>query len=252
MDDTVDRTKMRSERETFPEKFDDVSSTPMLSTLLMLIAQETARIEPSLLGPVTLMFMEIGTLELWEYQHRYPAITEYEEWMKNHYRQGFQALLLFFNSALAMNGKPTLTNEVAHAFSQVFQDVDDVVNIREHRETVGENDDLKMGMVSHALLASINEPGFQNSLYFFWDHYRALQFLPRHELLGNLTKLNADPKLHAAYNELKGTLERIGVPAALAKISNDAERCVAATPQFLQPLMRELVGAFVGRLTVDQ
>ena len=72
--------------------------------------------------------------------------------------------------------------------------------------------------------------------------------LPRNELLRHLAKLDAEPALRSSYAVLYHAIERIGVPTTIAKIADDAQRCVALAPAFLQPLMEELVAAFVERL----
>lgn len=249
MDDTVDRTRMRSDRPTFPHQFGDVSATPMLATLLPIITQETARVEPRLIQSVTNLFLELGALELWEYQHRYPAdAAAFNQWLTHRYAEVTPAVIYAFEAALLLNDRPTLPASAAQAFAEVFQDVDDIVNLREQRQAVGENDDLKMGMVTHPLLASIDEPEVRPALRFLWDHYRTLQFLPRNDLMRHIAKLDAQPALRSAYAVLQTAVERVGVPATIAKIATDADRCVNLSPPFLQPLMQELVAAFVERL----
>jgi len=248
MDDTVDRTRMRSDRPTFPETFGDVSSTPMLAVLLGVIFQETQRIDPHILGDLGQLFTVLGALELWEYHHRYPSDSAtLSAWLDQRYAQVTPAVTYAFNAALRLNQQADIPPQVAQAFAEIFQDVDDIVNIQEQRQLLGEHDDLKMGMVTHPLVSSLRVPAVRSGLIDLWAVYRSLQFLPRHELTSQVRRLDELPPLQATYTAVRRLIEQIGIPATLEKIQQDAASCVDAAPAELKPLMQELVAAFIQR-----
>ncbi|MBA3469823.1 MAG: polyprenyl synthetase family protein [Herpetosiphonaceae bacterium] len=249
MDDTVDRTRMRSDRPTFPETFGDVSSVPMLAALLGVIFQETQRIDSRILGDLAQLFTLLGSLELWEYHHRYPSDSQtLALWLDHRYAQVTPAVTYAFNAALLLNQQPPIPPHVAQSFAEIFQDVDDIVNIQEQRQLVGEHDDLKMGMVTHPLLVSMAAPAVRSGLIDLWAVYRSLQFLPRHELTSQVRRMDALAPLQATYQSVHSIIEQIGIPATLEKIHQDAASCVEAVPAELKQLMGELVAAFIDRI----
>ena len=249
MDDTVDRTAMRSDRPTFPQTFGDVSSTPMLAVLLGVIFQESQRIDARIVRDAGELFTILGSLELWEYHHRYPTDRALSAiWLSNRYAQVTPAVVYALNAALLISERERIPQEVAQRFAEIFQDVDDIVNIHEQRELVGENDDIKMGMVTHPLLVSMEDPEVGAALKTLWEAYRPLQLLARGELSQAVAELDTQLPLQITYTTLRTLIGQLGIPTTMRKIIDDANACVEAAPEELKPLMQELVAAFIDRI----
>ncbi|HYF62063.1 MAG TPA: hypothetical protein VD886_04570, partial [Herpetosiphonaceae bacterium] len=61
-------------------------------------------------------------------------------------------------------------------------------------------------------------------------------------------ELDGQLPLQITYSTLRTLVIQLGVPSTLRKIVDDANACVAASPDELKPLMQELVAAFIDRI----
>lgn len=254
LDDTVDRTPYRSGRETYARRFGDPSAAPFSCFLLNRVFEGTFATAPEVLPLVTGLFGELCALQTWEYHSRYPEPTTQAcaRWLKLHYDAVTPAVAHSLNSALALHGLGPVPGEVCVRFGEIMQDVDDVVNFAERRERDGENDDLKMGIVTHLLLATLEaEPSVAGAVAEVWKTYRAVTASAPRDLSAALAR--CDAQVAEPYAIVASLIERHGLPATVRKIILDADACVRAAPETMRPVVRDMVLTFVDRLRdVDQ
>jgi geranylgeranyl pyrophosphate synthase len=243
LDDTVDHTPCRSGRLSYPGRFGSASAAPFAGFLVSLVVEKTLATEPRVLPLVIDMFRDLCALETWEVGSRYPPLDDesMRHWLTCRYAEVTPAVVYGLDSALILQDAARLPPRVHSLFAEIFQDVDDLVNFAENREREGENDDLKMGMVTHLLLATLRaQPSITTVVTRMWDECRALR------AGGDLTELaRRSPRDRAAVVE---AIAHHGVPATVAKIVADADACIHATPIPLRPMMEEMVLTFVDRL----
>ncbi len=237
LDDTVDHTPYRSGRLTYWRRFGAPSAAPF-SIFLFNAALEQTRVEaPELVPIVTRMFSDICAAEVWEHDSRYPAVdpATLAGWLARHYDAVPAAIAHSLDSALVLHGRGPLDHVVHARFAELQQDVDDIVNFVEHRERDGENDDLKMGIVTYPLLSTIrSSPDCAAQLEAFWA---------RRRVAGE--GATGDEELYAS---LASEIERVGIPATLRKIADDAAEAIAAAAPAARPCVADLVWTFVERL----
>jgi hypothetical protein len=247
MDDTADRTPVRSGRPTFPATFGEDSATPFVATLVGAAFIETAKRAPALIDLLGDLIVELGACELWEMHHRYPQRSLHTTWLHNRYEQARLAFAFTLDSALRLNGHPPLPHLATLTFARISQDVDDVVNLVETREHAGENDDFKMGIVTRPLVEALNAvPKLTDDVYGAWAAYAAINNLPRQMFLDQLLDVNRAEA--ARVQRVHATMQQFGVPATLHQMEQDAQLCIAETPAALQPIIEEMVQTFVERL----
>jgi len=237
LDDTVDHTPYRSGRLTYWRRFGAPSAAPFSIFLFNAALEQTRREAPELVPIVTRMFQDICAAEVWEHDSRYPAVdpATLATWLARHYDAVPAAIAHSLDSALVLHGRGPLDHVVHARFAELQQDVDDIVNFVEHRERDGENDDLKMGIVTYPLLATVrSSPDAAEALEAFWAPRR---------ITGETTTGD-----EALYARLAGEIERIGIPATLQKIAVDANEAIAAASPAARPCVADLVWTFVERL----
>jgi hypothetical protein len=247
VDDTVDRTPMRSERPSFPMRFGEASTAPFVSTLVSLIAQETVRLEPRLFASTMRLFSELFSLQLWERHHLYPTEDLFPRWLDNRYRENTVGVAFGLDTALLLNEHEPSPPIVPEAFGRIFQDVDDIVNILENRSAQGENDDLLMGTVTRPLLLTLEKhPALRADLSALWEVCRPMANAPVAELqresphsLATLEKLS---------RPLRQALIEVGVPGTVEQVLSDYRTCVASSPPEFRPIIHELTSTWVDRL----
>jgi geranylgeranyl pyrophosphate synthase len=247
LDDTVDRTAYRSGRVTYHHRYGTRSATAFSCYLLNTVLLETAKVAPEVVSLVTDLFGQLCALETWECHARYPDPTPdvCSPWLRLHYDEVTPAVAHGLDAALFLHGKGRLPAEVSTRFSHIMQDVDDVVNLVERREQAGENDDIKMGIVTYPLLTVLrDDPRMVDRARFVWRRYR--EAAEAEDLTEAFRK--ADQDAAPDYAPLVEAMRRVGVPATVEKIVADAEACVLAAPEELQPCIREIVLSFVDRL----
>ncbi|HRI71131.1 MAG TPA: polyprenyl synthetase family protein [Polyangium sp.] len=236
LDDTVDETPRRSGRPSYPGRFGAASAASFSAFLISTIVEQTATHEPMVLPLVLDMFKTLCALETWEFGSRYPTVDEstLAHWLDCRYSEVTPAVAYGLDSALLLCDLPPLPPRVSRLFAEIFQDVDDVVNSAEIREQSGENNDLKMGMVTHLLLASVRaEPSLAPAVDAFWQECQRAQS-------SQLSTLHSHIVFEAIAN--------VGVPATVAKIISDADQCIELTPASLRPALEEMVLTFIDRL----
>lgn len=249
LDDTVDHTPFRSGRMTYPRRFGESSAASFSGFLMSTLFRKTAETEPVLLPLVADLFEQLCALQTWENHSRYPETSPevLARWLQYHYDAVAPAIAQAFNGALTLHGLEPIPHEVCTRFGDLMQDVDDIVNFLEQREEEGENDDLKMGIVTQMLLATVRTDGSaREALEVLWRPYREMPLGSQEEFAVGLA--HCHQRTRTEYQRMAELLQRQGLPVALRKVLADAEACVEATPAPLRPCMRDMVEAFVNRL----
>jgi geranylgeranyl pyrophosphate synthase len=246
-DDTVDRTPVRSGRPTFPARFGEGSSTPFAGALLAMVAERARRIDARIFDITMRFFVDLFANELWERQNLYPPPETFERWLDHRYRQSAAGAAFALNTALILNDRAPLPEEATERFGYVFQDVDDLVNLLEHRDAAGENDDIVMGMVTMPLLHALRcRPALVADLQALWEASRALGRAsladqPRERAL-------LDARGAEQYAPIRDAIITLGVPAVVERVLANASACVAASPPPLRGIMHEMTSTFADRL----
>jgi Polyprenyl synthetase len=247
VDDTVDRTPMRSGRPTFSIQFGEASTAPFVSTLVTISTRESARIDPRLSEAAANLFVELYTLQLWERNHIYPTENLYEQWLENRYAENTAGVSFGLDTALLLNGREPLPPSVVASFGRIFQDVDDIVNIVENRWTEGENDDLLMGAVTRPLLLALEKyPSLHADLSALWDVCRATACASVAEVYREPTHSHAI--LEKLALPIRNAILEVGVRGTAAHVLADYRTCVASAPPEFRPVLQELTSTWVDRL----
>lgn len=236
LDDTVDHTPYRSGRLSYPGRFGAPSAAPFTAFLVSVVTERTTREEPELAPLVSDLFQTLGSLETWEIGARYPALEEatLSHWLECRYGEVSPAVVYGLDSALMLHDEPRLPPRVSTLFAEIFQDVDDLVNFAERREGAGENDDLKMGMVTHLLLAAVRN---------------CPRVVPSVESLWKECMLEVDEGRRAAcYEPVAALIEEHGIVPTVEKILSDADECIEITPKAYRASIEEMVLTFLDRL----
>ncbi len=239
-DDTVDRTPMRSGRASFPGHFDDCSAAPFVGALTALVCERARQCDERTFDLSRRFLIELFSLELWEHHHVYPTLEGFEEWLRHRYRQAAIAVEIALDAALALSQRPPLPREVSKAFARLCQDVDDIVNLVEYREGLGENDDLKMGIITRPLLFAVHaRPALASDVATMWELCRAARGKPGSD---------GAERAHRLYLAIRKQIIETGVPPAIREVLRDLRTCTDETPRELRKVMREMAAAFVDRL----
>lgn len=247
-DDTVDRSAQRSGRMTFPARFGDASSAPMAGALLSMILERSSH-NPRLFEATTRFWRELFSLELWEREHTYPEVALYPEWLEHRYAQAIVTTEYVLNCARIVSRRSLWPHAAAAAFSQIGQDVDDIVNVVEYRESLGENDDLQSGIVTRPLIYAVREvPELADDVAELWAHYR--QLAPLHLPIGQLNERRAEigRATLPLYSKIRRVILERGVPLAIKQCVLEFHDSVRSSPPPLRPLMSDLGMSFLDRL----
>jgi hypothetical protein len=246
-DDAVDRTPARSGRMSFPMRFGHSSATPFTGALFMLIAERWKKCPAPFVEATVHYHLHLCSMFLWEWQNVYPTPERFAASVENRYDETRITVEYTIDSALALNGLPGLPRAAIEPFSRIFQDVDDIVNLVERRDDLGENEDLRMGVVTRPLLMTLERvPSLYADVELLWEHYRPLRsasivdFQERQGVVGDATQPQNDA--------IRAALLEIGVPETVRCMLADANRCVLETPEALRPFVRELVLTIMERL----
>jgi geranylgeranyl pyrophosphate synthase len=247
LDDTVDRTPMRSGRPTFALRFGETSATPFVSTLVALLAKELARVEPRLFDITMRLFVELNSLQLWELHHTYPTQDMFAGWLENRFHQSVIGISFGLDTALLLSGREPAPAAVLRSFGRIFQDVDDLVNILEDRDTDGENDDLLMGLVTTPLVLTLERyPDLRGNLSALWAACRATHEAP-------VSGQGGAPEptrgvIEALARPIRAAIREVGVHGTVAQVLASYRTCVSAAPLEIRPVVHELARTWVDRL----
>jgi geranylgeranyl pyrophosphate synthase len=233
-DDAIDHTPFRSGLPTYQARYGPASAAAFGGFLYSVLVEATAAYAPKLLPLLTETFGTLCSLEVWEHQSRYPDIStpSFAAWIRRRNTMAIQVYSYSLDSALLLHGAERLPPEALVRLGDVGQDVDDLVNIVEEREKNGENDDLKMGIVTYPLLATLEaEPAARELIEEAWR-----------------ADFHEDDQARSAYRALVDLILRRGVKPTIDKMITDAEVSVAATPPHLRPCMMAFNYGFMNRL----
>ncbi|HEX6902268.1 MAG TPA: polyprenyl synthetase family protein [Thermoanaerobaculia bacterium] len=231
-DDTIDHTPLRSGLPTYQARYGPASAAAFGGFLYSVLVETTAVDAPELLPLLTETFGTLCSLEVWEHQSRYPdiSIPSFGAWIRRRNTMAIQVYSYSLDSALLLHGAERLPWEAVVRLGDVGQDVDDLVNIVEEREKNGENDDLKMGIPTYPLLATLEaEPAARVLIEEVWRAHK-------------------DDQARSTYHALVDLILRRGVKPTIDKMITDAEVSVAATPPHLRPCMVAFNYGFMNRL----
>ena len=248
-DDTVDRTARRSGRETFARRFGDASALPLAAALASLVLADARRADARVFDAVASYLPRFFGLELWERDHAFPKPALFEAWLEHRYAQASWSTQVVLDSALLLSGRDPWPTPAVDALNRIGQDVDDIVNVVEFRESDGENDDLMCGVVTRPMLRAIEaRPYLATQIANLWDQHRPLA----HEQLSIAAYQERRAQLIRdtlpAYVPIRHAILEEGVPATRRDANADLEVCMTETPHELRPLMHGLARAFVDRL----
>ncbi|WP_406053825.1 polyprenyl synthetase family protein [Streptomyces sp. NBC_01077] len=234
MDDTIDGSNARSEHLTFPGRWGAHSSTPCVAVLMSMLMQQIANGFPSLLDLALESVRGIGAKELREEFDRYPRhLDDFPRILENRYGQAIDGYHFVISSALRLNGKADFPRASMVPFARIGQDVDDLVNVIEDREKQGENDDLRKGLVTAALLQALRQrPELAVELRELWH-------------LRTETRLRRLDNLHRS---IRTSILAHGVMPVIDQIAADVETCEQAAPVYLQKLMRRAGQTWLDRV----
>jgi geranylgeranyl pyrophosphate synthase len=249
VDDTVDRTPLRSGRDSFPEHYSDAAATAFGTFLISKVFEKTVEVAPELVPLTARCFEVMFATSTWEIDARYPAVepAQLAAWVRNRYETVEPFISHSFNSALRLNGRGEVGYDACLLFAEVMQDVDDVVSIVEQREINGENDDIKLGVVTHPLLSMLDaQPESLELLERYWRPFRSIPTRSRDDFNAGVRRCSANSA--AEYAELSRKVVELGVPETVAK----AIACAKASAERCPPELRACVGdialSFVDRL----
>lgn len=248
-DDTIDRTPLRSDRTTFAKHFGEASALAFVGELTTLVLTESKNCDLRLFDAAEKFLSNCFILELWERQHMFPEPVIFKKWLQHRYAMAVIGPEYGLNSALILNDNPLWPNTALDALGRIEQDVDDIVNLVEYRERHGENDDLRMGIVTRPMLYAIeNNPKLAEEISELWSYYRPLA--ESHpsitELQQGYTALNR--KTTALYKHIRTAIIAGGLPQTIEACLVDLRTSVRASPTRLKPFMRALSSAFIDRL----
>lgn len=247
LDDTVDRTPMRSGRPTFPNRFGEASTASFVSSLVATVTREAARVEPRLLEATADFIVELSAFQLWERNNIYPTRELFEPWLENRYHQNTIGVAFGLNPALQLHGREPLPLGVLESFGRIFQDVDDVVNIVENRWTQGENDDLLMGAVTRPLLLALEAyPHLHAEVEALWEVCRTTARASVAEV--HREPVHAHAIVEKRARPVRQALLEVGVRGTAAHVLEDCRTCVASAPPEFRPVLQELTSTWVDRL----
>jgi hypothetical protein len=233
LDDCIDRTPYRSGGLSFYAAY-GIHSTPSFLTVLITKHLAMQANYPSLQSLAGDLLFELSERQLWENEHRYPEFQMFEQWLENRYSEVTPAIVYVFHAACLLADMPNFPGASIRLLAEIFQDVDDVVNMLENRSLAGENSDILMGMVTHPLLqAHRKDKVLQETLPQLWEHCRRYGPNDVSELL---------------WQAVSNRVIEMGIPVTLAKIVDDAERAIALCSGVYQLHMQRIVAIFIRRI----
>jgi hypothetical protein len=249
VDDTLDCARTRSGRQTYVERYGSMGALPFSHFLLATAIEGTAADVPEAVPLLARSFSWLCSLETVEVATRYPSadLGVFDRLLGYHYDQARCQVAHATDAALVLHDLPRFPDGLALKMGELMQDVDDLVNLVEQRELIGENDDLKLGTVTHALVSTLRaKPSLGTVLEKFWAPYRAVSRAERIAFLAGLER--SEEESRTAHRTVRDAMLRIGVPATIAKIATDLRTGVADAPAELRAYADEMCGAFADRV----
>lgn len=231
LDDTVDRNPMRAGRLTYSERFGEASASSFAMCLACTMSAGLLERVPEALPSVLAFFRNLSLLEVWEIHRRYPAVERHAlaRWNRVRSDANGPAIAMAIDVALILHGRSALPRTVYQPFSDLMQDVDDLVHIVEDREQSGELSDLRAGVVPAGLVDAIDaDPELADLVERLWTPYRDVPSRARDAYRAGMA---AQAKLdEPLYREVVARVRRHGVLPAVARIERDARRFVEGAP----------------------
>lgn len=247
VDDTVDRTPMRSGRLSVPMRLGEANTAPFVSSLVALVARESARVDPRLFEATMHLLIEMHSLQLWEGHNTYPSEELFGQWLENRYRQNTFGVSFGLDTALLLSGHAPMPPRVHETFGQIFQDVDDIVNILEDRYADGENDDLLMGAVTRPLLLTLEKyPSLRADVAALWKDCQSTADVSLAEMRRVPTHTRAAIEKQA--RPIREAILEVGVRGTVANVLSNYRTCVLSTPPPFRTCIQEMTGTWVDRL----
>jgi hypothetical protein len=245
-DDTIDYTPRRSGAPTYTSQHGAPAALALSGFLFSTLVKRTAAIVPELSTLLTDAFENLGARGLWEHQSRYPEISveSFADWTRKRNDAIPPIISYALDGSLMLQGLEPIPYQARATFGDLMQDVDDLINIVEEREAQGENADLKMGIPSYPLAATLRaDPAARRLLEAVWDGYRA-----RNRQADRSAFDEAGATTDAEYRELVALVRQYGIPATTEKVLRDAESVAAHTPEHVRAAVREYAFSIVDRL----
>lgn len=248
LDDTVDRNPMRAGRLTYSERFGDASASSFATCLASTLSIGLLENVPEALPTVLAFFRRLSLLEVWELHGRYPANDRdvLARWNRTRSDANGPAIAMAIDVALVLHGRAALPGTTYQPFSDLMQDVDDLVHIVEDREQSGELSDLRSGVVPAGLVEAIDaDPELLGLVDRLWSPYRAVPTTSRDAYRAGMA---AQAKLdEPLYREVVARVRRHGVLPAVARIERDARRFVDGAPSELRRCLEIALTPWVER-----
>jgi hypothetical protein len=245
-DDTIDYTPVRSGKPTFTATYGEAPAAVLAGFVLSTLARYTTDVAPEISPMLIDMFENLCAHELWEHEARYPEVSDeaISAWLR-HRNDAIPPVISYaLDGALSLHGLGRIPRAAHVYFGDLQQDVDDLINIVEEREAVGENDDIKMGIPSYPLLATLRaEPAAARLLDQLWAPYRNL---PKSTRAAQIARDHAT--MAPVHRELVDLIRRHGLGATVEKVIADAEAAVASAPEYSRSCLREYAFSVVDRL----
>jgi geranylgeranyl pyrophosphate synthase len=248
-DDTIDFTPTRSGEPTYTARHGAAAAAVLAGFVQSTVAERTAAILPELSPSVTRIFGRLCAHELWEHDARYPATDDetLSRWIRTRYEAIPAVIAYTLDGALGVQGLGPIPWASHLVFAGLMQDVDDLVNIVEEREKEGENDDLKLGIPSIALVATLRaEPEARALLETLWAGCRGVAARTSDELAAALLAVGG--RTEEAHRALVALVRRHGVAPTVESVITDAEEVVALAPPHACAALREYAFSVVDRL----
>jgi hypothetical protein len=249
IDDAIDRAKRRSGRQTFVDHYGITQLLPFSHFLMSTIIEGAAVAVPESVPWIARSFSQLCGLETIEVATRYPtpSVPTFERLLRYHHEQARGAVSHALDAAMALQGREPFPAKLSVMMGDLMQDVDDVVNVVEHRSSAGENDDLRLGTVTFPLLATLRaDPSFAAVLETLWAPYRLASANERAILAKALQR--CDEETLEEGRAVHRAVARHGIPATIAKIRADSEACVASAPSEFRAYTADMCDAFLERI----
>jgi geranylgeranyl pyrophosphate synthase len=247
-DDTIDYTPLRSGEPTYSARHGAPAATALSGFIFSTLAHQTTTTAPEFSPLLARLFENLCAHEIWEHESRYPEVST--EAFSRFIRRRCDAIppvnAYALDGALLLRRMGTIPHAVHERFGDLQQDVDDLVNILEFREAEGENDDIKLGVASVPLLATIRaEPRAGRLLEELWRPLREASIASRRAAVPTLSSAADLDEIH---REIVALVRRHGVEPTVDKVLRDCAFVEREAPPHVKAMMRLYAYSFLDRL----